>query len=387
MAELSANGGDLLVVGDLVKHFPIPGSESYVQACEGLTFTLARGETLGVVGESGSGKTTLGRCVLRLIEPTSGEIVFDGHDLMRLSRKELRGLRRDMQMVYQEPFDSLNPMLSIGSQVGEPLLIHAKLSKRERRKRVEEILTLVGLPIGIADAVPEGLSPGTLQRCSIARAIATEPKLIVLDEPTSALTPEAEADIIRLLNELQERLGLAYIFISHDLSLVGEFCDRVAVMYLSQMVEVGTQEEVFARPRHPYSRALLASVLVADPDSRRELADRAERLVGEIPSPIDLPRGCYLSSRCPYVRERCEEESQELVPLREHNGEHEQRLVRCWRVTSSDLSDDEIEESRRRRLAEAEESESAGSPEQASARGAGSTGTSQPDDDPGGRPA
>jgi oligopeptide/dipeptide ABC transporter ATP-binding protein len=290
-----------------------------------------------------------------------------------------------MQMVYQEPFDSLNPMLSIGSQVGEPLLIHAKLSKRERRTRVEEILTLVGLPIGIADAVPEGLSPGTLQRCSIARAIATEPKLIVLDEPTSALTPEAEADIIRLLNELQERLGLAYIFISHDLSLVREFCDRVAVMYLSQMVEVGTQEEVFARPRHPYSRALLASVLVADPDSRRDLADRAERLVGEIPSPIDLPRGCYLASRCPYVRERCEEEAQELVSLRAGDG-REERLVRCWRVTTADLTDEEIEESRRRRLSEAEAGESAGSPGDGAAQPAESTGTQRPNDDEEGGP-
>jgi len=386
VAEPRANGDDLLVVDNLVKHFPIPGSESYVQACEGLTFSLARGDTLGIVGESGSGKTTLGRCVLRLIEPTSGEIVFDGQDLMRLSSKELRRVRRDMQMVYQEPFDSLNPMLSIGSQVGEPLLIHTGLSRRERRKRVEEILTLVGLPIGIADAVPEGLSPGTLQRCSIARAIATEPKLIVLDEPTSALTPEAEADIIRLLNELQERLGLAYIFISHDLSLVREFCDRVAVMYLSQMVEVGTQEELFARPRHPYSRALLASVLVADPDSRRGLADRAERLVGEIPSPIDLPSGCYLASRCPYVRERCGGEPQELVSLGDGNEKREQRLIRCWRVTEADLTDEEIEESRRRRLVEAEADEAAERPESNVARPARSSGTEQPNHQPGGRP-
>ena len=181
------------------------------------------GETLGVVGESGSGKTTLGRCVLRLLEPTRGRIIFDGRDLHELSRRELREQRKDMQIVYQEPFDSLNPLLSIGRQISEPLKLHTDLSRKERRERMLELLGLVGLPGAVADAVPQGLSPGTLQRCSIARAIATNPKLIVLDEPTSALPPEAEADIIRLLNDLQERLGLSYIFISHDLALVREF--------------------------------------------------------------------------------------------------------------------------------------------------------------------
>ncbi len=339
--------GALLSVESLVKHFPIPGSEAYVQACQDVSFDVRPGETLGVVGESGSGKTTLGRCVLRLLEPTGGRIVFDDRDLHELSKGELRRLRKDMQIVYQEPFDSLNPLLSIGRQIREPLKLHSDLSRSERRERVDELLGLVGLPAAVADAVPEGLSPGTLQRCSIARAIATNPKLIVLDEPTSALPPEAEADIIRLLNDLQQRLGLSYIFISHDLALVREFCDRVVVMYLSQIVEIGTQEELFVRPRHPYSRALLASVLEPNPRAKRDVGARAERLEGEIPSPIDLPSGCYLASRCHFVRDRCRSEPQDLHPLVPGHD------VRCWRVSENDLTEAEIEESRRREAASA----------------------------------
>jgi len=326
----------LLSVRGLTKHFSIPGSDKYVQACQDVSLELYPGETLGVVGESGSGKTTLGRCILRLIEPTSAEIVFQGRDLLMLAKQDLRHLRRNMQIVFQEPFDSLNPFHSIGYQIAEPLRIHTKLSKADRRKHVLELLELVGLPTAIADAVPEGLSPGTLQRCSIARALATEARLVVLDEPTSALPPEAEADIIRLLNELQERLGLSYIFISHDLVLVRQFCDRVVVMYLGQIVEVASREELFARPQHPYSRALLASTLIPDPRQRRIATDRVERLEGEIPSPVDLPKGCYLASRCRYVRDRCKTEPQELLPL---SNEH---LVRCWRVREGELTKNEI---------------------------------------------
>ena len=343
----AASNGALLSVEGLVKHFAIPGSDAYVQACEDVSFDVQPGETLGVVGESGSGKTTLGRCILRLLEPTRGKVVFDGRDLEELTKSELRRLRKDMQIVYQEPFDSLNPLLSIGRQIGEPLKLHSGLSRGDRKERVLELLGLVGLPGAVADSVPQGLSPGTLQRCSIARAIATNPKLIVLDEPTSALPPEAEADIIRLLNDLQQRLGLAYIFISHDLALVREFCNRVVVMYLSQIVEMGTQEELFARPRHPYSRALLASVLTPNPRAKRDVGARAERLEGEIPSPIDLPTGCYLASRCHFVRDRCHVEPQELQPLVPGHD------VRCWRVSENDLTEAEIEESRRKEAADA----------------------------------
>lgn len=322
----------LLEVEELVKHFPIHGSELYVQACQDVTFTLNRGETLGVVGESGSGKTTLGRCLLRLLEPTSGKVVLDGVDLGELSGKGLRAMRSDMQIVFQEPFDSLNPQLSIGYQVTDPLRVTGSLKKAELDQRALELLDLVGLPRSVAGLLPRGLSPGTLQRCAIARAISTDPKLIVLDEPTSALPPEAEVDVIRLLNELQDRLGLSYIFISHDLSLVKSFCDRVAVMYLSQVVELGPAADVFANPQHPYSRALLASVLEADPRHRRARVERRQTLEGEIPSPIDLPKGCYLAGRCPYVKDRCRQEPQRLERIAERHQ------ARCWRVAEGDLA-------------------------------------------------
>ena len=330
-------GGALLEIRKLVKCFPIHGSEKVVHACEDVSLSLLRGETVGLIGESGSGKTTLGRCVLRLVEPTSGEIVFEGRDVTKLERGELRRLRADMQIVFQEPFDSLNQLQTVGRQVGEPLRIHTKLSRRARKHRVFELLKLVGLPPNVYDAVPSMLSPGALQRASIARAIATEPKLIVLDEPTSALAPEAEAEVISLLKDLQKKLGPTYIFISHDLSLVRSICDRVAVMYLSQIVELGNRDDVFAHPRHPYTRALLASVLLPDPRQRRDLSDRTERLEGEIPSPIDLPQGCYLASRCPFVRERCRAEAQELRAVGEAHW------ARCWRMAEGDLTEEEIE--------------------------------------------
>ncbi len=342
----AGRGERLVEIRHLVKQFPIPGTDQVVQACSDVTLSLDRGETLGVIGESGSGKTTLGRCVLGLIKPTSGEVEFEGRELTTLGSREMRALRKDMQIVFQEPFDSLNPQMRIGKQIVEPLRIHMKMSKRERRARALELLNLVGLPDHVVDALPSMLSPGALQRCSIARAISTSPKLIVLDEPTSALPPEAEAEVMALLKSLQERLGLTYIFISHDLSLVKSFCNRVAVMYLSQVIEVGDREQIFNHPRHPYSRALLASVLLPDPKQRRDLSERAERLEGEIPSPIDLPKGCYLATRCPYVRDRCRTEAQELKPA---GVAH---LARCWRMTEGDLTPEEIEGTRRRRQLE-----------------------------------
>jgi oligopeptide/dipeptide ABC transporter ATP-binding protein len=334
----------LLDIRGLVKQFPIRGSEQKVHACSDVTLTVHRGETLGVIGESGSGKTTLGRCVLGLIEPTSGEVIFEGRDVAKLPGSEVRKLRTDMQIVFQEPFDSLNPQITIARQITEPLRIHRGLrGKKERNAKAVELLRLVGLPPTVADAVPAMLAPGALQRCSIARAIATEPKLIVLDEPTSSLPPGAEADVIALLKSLQVRLGLTYIFISHDLSLVQSISDRVAVMYLSQVVELGEREEIFRHPRHPYTRALLASVLLPDPKQRHGLSDRAERVEGEIPSPVDLPRGCYLATRCPYVRDRCREERQELRQVGQAHW------ARCWRMSEGDLTEEEIAGTRRRR--------------------------------------
>ena len=338
---------DVLVdIKGLVKQFSIPGTKAVVHACSDVTLTLYKGETLGVIGESGSGKTTLGRCILRLITPTAGEVVFEGRDVTKMSASDVRALRTDMQIVFQEPFDALNPQITIWKQIVEPLRIHADMTKAQRRERALELLALVGLPPSVADAIPAMLSPGALQRASIARAISTNPKLVVLDEPTSALPPEAEAEIMALLKRLQLELGLTYIFISHDLALVKSICDRVAIMYLSQVVELGTRDEIFKHPRHPYSRALLASVLLPDPKQRRDLSDRAERLEGEIPSPINLPKGCYLATRCPYVKDRCREQPQVLVEAGQSD-----HFARCWRMTEGDLTEEEIERTREERRA------------------------------------
>lgn len=346
---------DVLVeIKGLVKQFHIPGTKAAVHACSDVDLTLYKGETLGVIGESGSGKTTLGRCVLRLINPTAGEVIFEGRDVTKMSAADVRQLRTDMQIVFQEPFDALNPQITIWKQIVEPLRIHSDMNKQQRRERALELLALVGLPPSVADAIPAMLSPGALQRASIARAISTSPKLVVLDEPTSALPPEAEAEIMALLKRLQRDLGLTYIFISHDLALVKSICDRVAIMYLSQVVELGTREEIFKHPRHPYSRALLASVLLPDPKQRRDLSNRAERLEGEIPSPINLPKGCYLATRCPYVLDRCREEPQKLNQA--HQADH---FARCWRMTERDLSDEEIERIRGEKRAAMEASRAA----------------------------
>lgn len=315
----------LLQVRGLVKTYPTRQAGKVVHACSDIDLTLRRGETLGVIGESGSGKTTFGRCILRLQEPTSGQVLFRGVDITTLRPEAMRRLRGQMQIVFQEPFDSLNPQMPLWRQVVEPIRIHGGMSGVARRARAEELLAMVGLPPSVADALPRMLSPGALQRASIARAIASEPRLIVLDEPTSALSPEAEVEVIDLLAKLQERFELAYIFISHDLSLVREICDHVAVMYLSQVVEAGTRDEVFSNPRHPYSRALLESVLTPYVRSADDPVP-GSRLEGEIPSPIDLPAGCYLASRCPEAEERCLGESQALRVVG-----HEHRL-RCWKA-------------------------------------------------------
>ncbi len=348
MTEAATDTREVLVdIKGLVKQFTIPGTKAVVHACSDVDLTLYKGETLGVIGESGSGKTTLGRCVLRLINPTAGEVIFEGRDVTKMTGAEVRHLRTDMQIVFQEPFDALNPQITIWKQIVEPLRIHTDMSKQQRRERSLELLALVGLPPSVADAIPAMLSPGALQRASIARAISTNPKLVVLDEPTSALPPEAEAEIMALLKRLQRELGLTYIFISHDLALVRSICDRVAIMYLSQVVELGSREEIFNHPRHPYSRALLASVLRPDPKQRRDQSNRAERLEGEIPSPINLPQGCYLATRCPYVKDRCRQEPQRLTMAGQND-----HFARCWRMTEGDLTEEEIERTREQRRAD-----------------------------------
>jgi oligopeptide/dipeptide ABC transporter ATP-binding protein len=314
---VAASPEPLLAIKDMRKTFPLRGTDKRVQAVGDVTFTIHRGETLGLVGESGSGKTTVGRCILRLIEPDAGTIVFGGAAVTGASPAALRALRRKLQVVFQDPFDSLDPRWTVAD-------ILAEASEEEpSRARIKELLRFVGLGPEVANAKPRALSAGAQQRVNIARAIAVEPELIVLDEPTSALTPLARIAIIRLLRDLQARLGVSYLFISHDLNTVEHMSHRVAVMYLGQIVELGTREQIFGSPLHPYSKALLGAHLVADPSRRRVDRDDIQALSGEIPSPIDLPRGCYLASRCPVAEPSCRETPQALLPA--SGG----RLVRC----------------------------------------------------------
>jgi oligopeptide/dipeptide ABC transporter ATP-binding protein len=291
----------VLAVQALVKHFPV-GHGRAVKAVNGVSFQIERGEALALVGESGSGKTTVGRCVLRLIEPTSGAIAFRGDDILAMTPEQFRGRRRHLQLVFQEPYDSLNPRMPIGRILDEPLMLAGRGSPAARLSRVQDLLEMVGLGRSFVDLYPHQLSGGEQQRVGIARAIATDPDLVVLDEPTSALDVSVRAEILDLLVDLQARLGFAYLFISHDLTAVRRVCQRVAVMYLGRIVETGRTDEIFERPLHPYSRALLSSVLYPDPTREQERF----LLTGEIPSPIDLPPGCPLYARCPWSRPECD---------------------------------------------------------------------------------
>lgn len=290
----------LLSVRGLIKRFPIDRHRS-VHAVNDISFEIGRGETVALVGESGSGKTTTGRCILRLIEPTAGSIEFDGEDLVTLEQRRLRALRPRVQMVFQEPYDSLSPRMRVGSIVEEPLKLAGGMKAKDRRDRVTEMLELVRLGAGALERYPHQFSGGQQQRIGIARALVTRPDLVVLDEPTSALDVSVRAEILDLLCDLQERLGVSYLFISHDLTAVRRVCHRVAIMYLGKIVETGNTEQIFESPLHPYSRALLSSVLYPDPT--RQLSRFV--LAGEIPSPINLPGGCHLHGRCPWAESRC----------------------------------------------------------------------------------
>ena len=305
---------DALVVDDLQMHFPLRSIIPWrvprvVRAVDGVSLRVAAGETLGLVGESGCGKSTLARCVLRLIEPTRGRVLLDEEDLTALPEEALRRRRRDIQMVFQDPTASLNPRLSVAATVDEPLALHTPLAGAGRRERVDEVLEEVGLGAGLRARYPHQLSGGQRQRVNIARAIATHPRLVVLDEPTSALDVSLRARVILLLAELKRRMGMAYLFISHDLSTVRYLCDRVAVMYLGVLVEEAPAAELFDHPAHPYTRALLSCIPVPDPD----VAPVRLTLSGEVPSPIDIPGGCRLRGRCPLAQPVCAEP----VPLRE----------------------------------------------------------------------
>ncbi len=308
--------GDLLVVRNLVKHFPVKQgvfsrTVGAVQAVDGVSFAIPRGKTLSLVGESGSGKTTTGRLVLRLIEPTSGEIVFDGTPVSELKKGDLRRLRKRMQLIFQDPFGSLNPRMTVAAMLGEVIRAHAVVPADRTRDRILELLDLVGLPPAAADRYPHEFSGGQRQRIGIARALAAEPDLIVADEPVSALDVSIQAQILNLLEDLQERLGLTYLFIGHDLSVVRHISDVVAVMYLGRIVETAPVETLFEDPVHPYTRALLAAAPVPDPEARR----RRVLPPGDIPSPINPPSGCRFHPRCPDARPECAQREQFLVEV------------------------------------------------------------------------
>jgi oligopeptide/dipeptide ABC transporter ATP-binding protein len=311
----------LLAVSGLVKHFPLDKRRS-VRAVNDVSFEICHGEALALVGESGSGKTTTGRCILRLIEPTAGSILFRGQELTRLDRSAFRALRPRLQMVFQEPYDSLSPRMRIRKALEEPVLLNTDLTPAQRLDRVVEVLEMVRLGAAALDRYPHQFSAGQQQRIGIARALVSGPDLIVLDEPTSALDVCVRADILDLLNDLQRRLGFSYLFISHDLAAVRRVCDRVAIMYLGKIVETGSVEEIFARPLHPYTRALLSSVLYPDP----KLKPPRFRLEGEIPSSIHLPTGCHLRERCPWATAGC---GAAYPPLDEFSPGHR---VACFRV-------------------------------------------------------
>jgi oligopeptide/dipeptide ABC transporter ATP-binding protein len=316
----------LVRLDEVVKYFPVatgalvPGTTERVHAVDGVSLDVRAGETLGLVGETGCGKSTLARCIVRLLELTSGTVVFDGHDISRSSRRQLRPLRREMQMIFQDPYGSLNPRRRVGSIIGDPYAIHGIADGPERKRLVQESMALVGLNPEHYNRFPSDFSGGQRQRIGVARALALRPKLIVCDEPVSALDVSIQAQIINLLTDLQADYHLTYVFIAHDLALVQRVSTRVAVMYLGQIVEIAPASELGARPRHPYSAALLSAEPVADPD----LADARHRVVlrGDVPSPISPPSGCRFHTRCPKAQPICAQQAPPLIPRFDDSPEH-----------------------------------------------------------------
>ncbi|MQF69148.1 ATP-binding cassette domain-containing protein [SAR202 cluster bacterium AD-804-J14_MRT_500m] len=328
-------GISLVEVKDLKMHFPVNSGiifqrpKGWIKAVDGVSFSLHGGETLGLVGESGSGKTTVGRCILRLCQPVSGKIYFDGQDINAMNAKSIRKMRRRMQVIFQDPYSSLNPRMTAGSIIAEPLVIHKMINgKNELRNRVMELADLVGFQTSMVNRFPHEFSSGQRQRIAIARALALEPDFIVADEPVSALDVSIQAQIINLMRDLQDRLNLTYLFIAHDLSVVRHISDRVAVMYLGRIVELADKDELYGNPQHPYTKALLSAVPVPDP----EIEAGRDRIIlkGETPSPFNPPVGCPFHPRCPVAVQQC---NQKIPDLQEVTPGH---WVSCMRTPGYD---------------------------------------------------
>ena len=328
---MSANGGPVLEVDGLVKHFPVggvlAGRRGVVHAVDGVSFTLGRGEILGLVGESGSGKSTVANCVLRLTEPTGGNIRVNGTDVTHLSRRQMRPLRRELHMVFQDPYSSLNPRMTVGDIVGEPVRLHGIAKGRALDARVEAIIDTVGLRAELRYRYPHELSGGQRQRVGLARSLVLRPSVLVADEPVSALDVSVQASILNLLRDLQRDMGFSCLFITHDLATVEFLCDRVAVMYLGQIVELASRTELFRSPQHPYTQALLSAALVPDPTVQR--TRRRIVLDGDIPSPLTPPSGCRFHTRCPLHEQSAPASDEEVPALREFARGH---LVACHLV-------------------------------------------------------
>jgi oligopeptide transport system ATP-binding protein len=321
-----------LKVENLVKNFPIHGGLlgreiGAVKAVQGVSFELKKGETLGLVGESGCGKSTLGRCIIRLLDPTSGKIIFQDQDITHVQGDELRRLRRKMQIIFQDPYASLNPRMTIGSIIEEPLIIHGLYqNEKDRRDRIHQLAELVGLRLEYLNRYPHEFSGGQRQRVGIARALAVEPELIICDEPVSALDVSIQAQVINLLMDLQQKLGLTYIFIAHDLKVVEHVSNRVAVMYLGKIVELADAMDIYLNPQHPYTKALLSAIPIPDPRAK----DQRIVLTGDVPSPMNPPSGCHFHPRCPMAKDECKT----IVPCLEtkNSAKRDDHIVSCIQI-------------------------------------------------------